>query len=329
VAESMYGFTGEQMDPTGLVYLRARMYAPGLELFLSRDLWPGDLVQPGSMNGFNYATCNPLRFVDPFGLAPTLRGIEQGRYSYSCRCGWIDWGHVSPRSARELLIRLRTEVEVGSEVYKMVWARQYVGGKGPFLWEHTVPIIVRKDLSEPSLEEVGFSIFRTVAEQVEEIQAIGGSSYALEDLPSNLIGFELARQYGPLSEEDMKKIVKPICGAEEDASKDKKWSKDVFDVYQELGLFDQQNRSWRPPLPPQSCVIDAQCSGKSRAWPFNKWPYAWHVSPQRGGRWWIPTLDEEYQLWIAQVADGVFAIDWYQDPPPGSGPTLPPIPEPR
>ena len=35
-ASSIYGFTGEQTDPTGLVYLRARMYAPSLGQFVSQ-----------------------------------------------------------------------------------------------------------------------------------------------------------------------------------------------------------------------------------------------------------------------------------------------------
>jgi RHS repeat-associated protein len=334
---SIYGFTGEQTDPTGLLYLRARMYAPSLGQFTSRDLWPGDTMQSNSMNGFNYVNCNPLRYIDPTGLRPTLNGIAEGRYSYSCRCGWIDWAHASPGAARELLTRLSTEVEEGSDTYKMIWARQLVGGVGHgeigyLLWYHTVPVIVRKDLSKPSLEEVGFSIFKTVAEEVESIQGIaGGSSYALEDLPSNLIGFELARRNRShsLSESEMKMIVKPICGAILDEARDKKWSTEVYEIYEQLGLFDQKNTSWSPPRPPVSCAIDGECAGQSREWPFNIWPYVWHVSPQRGGRWWIPTLVEEHNLWIAQVEDGVFAIDWYQDPPPGSGPGQNPGPEPR
>jgi len=35
LASSIYGFTGEQTDPTGWVYLRARMYAPDSGLFVS------------------------------------------------------------------------------------------------------------------------------------------------------------------------------------------------------------------------------------------------------------------------------------------------------
>jgi RHS repeat-associated protein len=68
VAESVYGFTGEQTDPTGLVYLRARMYAPGLELFLSRDPWGVYDLRPGFANGFNFGNANPVRYLDRTGF---------------------------------------------------------------------------------------------------------------------------------------------------------------------------------------------------------------------------------------------------------------------
>ncbi len=40
--ESVYGFTGEVTDPSGLVYLRARYYLPGNGRFITRDSWEGD-----------------------------------------------------------------------------------------------------------------------------------------------------------------------------------------------------------------------------------------------------------------------------------------------
>jgi RHS repeat-associated protein len=66
-ASSMYGFTGEQTDPTGLVYLRARVYAPSLMQFTRRDLWSGHVLQPDSINGFNFVNANPVCYIDPTG----------------------------------------------------------------------------------------------------------------------------------------------------------------------------------------------------------------------------------------------------------------------
>jgi RHS repeat-associated protein len=65
----VYGFTGEQTDPTGLVYLRARMLDPAQGRFLSRDGWPDDPKRPRSLNKWVYVGNNPVNAVDPLGLA--------------------------------------------------------------------------------------------------------------------------------------------------------------------------------------------------------------------------------------------------------------------
>ena len=41
---------------------------PGLGIFLSHDPVSGDVMQPESMNGFNYVAGNPINAVDPTGL---------------------------------------------------------------------------------------------------------------------------------------------------------------------------------------------------------------------------------------------------------------------
>jgi RHS repeat-associated protein len=65
-----YGYTGEMVDPNGLVYLRARYYASGQGRFISRDVWDGDDSTPISYNRWLYGFANPLRFTDPTGHIP-------------------------------------------------------------------------------------------------------------------------------------------------------------------------------------------------------------------------------------------------------------------
>ncbi len=68
-ASSMYGFTGEQLDnQTGLLYLRARYMQPRLGIFLAHDPWGGDMMRPGSMNGYSYVEGDPINRVDPTGF---------------------------------------------------------------------------------------------------------------------------------------------------------------------------------------------------------------------------------------------------------------------
>ena len=73
-ASSSYGFTGEYQTG-GMVYLRARMYAPSMGRFLSRDTWDGDANRPMSFNRWNYTEGNPINLTDPTGHC-ILTGID-------------------------------------------------------------------------------------------------------------------------------------------------------------------------------------------------------------------------------------------------------------
>jgi RHS repeat-associated protein len=65
--QSVFGFTGEQTDETGLMYLRARYYAPGVGRFITVDPWRGDMTKPMSSNSWLYVYANPVNMIDPSG----------------------------------------------------------------------------------------------------------------------------------------------------------------------------------------------------------------------------------------------------------------------
>ena len=62
-ATTEWSFTGEQNDPGGLEYLRARYYDSAIGRFLSKDPLPGG-------NPYAYVGNNPVNFTDPSGLCP-------------------------------------------------------------------------------------------------------------------------------------------------------------------------------------------------------------------------------------------------------------------
>jgi RHS repeat-associated protein len=62
-------YTGDYNE---LVYLRARMYAPGVGRFLTRDTWGGDYNRPLSLNRWKYVEGNPVNRTDPSGMTPLL-----------------------------------------------------------------------------------------------------------------------------------------------------------------------------------------------------------------------------------------------------------------
>ncbi len=66
--ESVYGYTGEVTDPSGLVYLRARYYLPGSGRFISRDAWIGSYSIPMSYNKWLYVYNNSINYLDPSGF---------------------------------------------------------------------------------------------------------------------------------------------------------------------------------------------------------------------------------------------------------------------
>jgi len=64
---SIYGYTNEYTDATGLLYLRARYLNTGIGRFITRDTWGGDYQRPLSLNKWNYVEGNPINYTDPSG----------------------------------------------------------------------------------------------------------------------------------------------------------------------------------------------------------------------------------------------------------------------
>jgi RHS repeat-associated protein len=67
-----YLFTGKEKDSTGLYYYGARYYDPEIGRWIERDLRRGVAENPMSLNRYVYCYNNPLRYVDPDGLAPRV-----------------------------------------------------------------------------------------------------------------------------------------------------------------------------------------------------------------------------------------------------------------
>jgi RHS repeat-associated protein len=67
-ATTAWGFTGEWQDPNvGMIYLRARWYAPAVGRFTRQDPWRGNVQQPATGNPYVYGLNNPLTCTDPTG----------------------------------------------------------------------------------------------------------------------------------------------------------------------------------------------------------------------------------------------------------------------
>ena len=60
---SAFGFAGEQTDANGLLFLRARYYAPSMGRFLNMD------PSRQELNPYKYSGSNPINFIDPTGTS--------------------------------------------------------------------------------------------------------------------------------------------------------------------------------------------------------------------------------------------------------------------
>jgi len=69
-AATAFQFTGELVDETELLYLRARYYAPGQGRFISRDIWRFAFDRPITLNAWPYAHDNPVKVTDASGHTP-------------------------------------------------------------------------------------------------------------------------------------------------------------------------------------------------------------------------------------------------------------------
>ena len=135
---------------------------------------------------------------------PTRKGIQTTppRYDFSTNCGWIDWSHATGRLAQNLINR----VAQASAALKAKGATPEQGDVSTPQMDSREPLfgtilsaasvnarLVRPLNSQAEIDSVALSLFKKLSivfeTQQEWTQLIGRSSFAQEDLPSNLIGF--------------------------------------------------------------------------------------------------------------------------------------------
>jgi RHS repeat-associated protein len=94
-ASSIFAYAGEQIDTSGLIYLRARYMQPTLGIFLARDPWSGETLRPGSMNGWNYAEGNPVINLDPLGSCSQPGWRDPNGLFTQTNCNRIESGDLA------------------------------------------------------------------------------------------------------------------------------------------------------------------------------------------------------------------------------------------
>jgi RHS repeat-associated protein len=97
-----FGFTGEQTDESGLIFLRARYYWPQIGRFTIKDTWLGDFTKPPSLNRWTYVEGNPITRIDPSGQI-ILKEAPAANFAVDILRKYLhvklikDWGYVKPK----------------------------------------------------------------------------------------------------------------------------------------------------------------------------------------------------------------------------------------
>lgn len=135
---------------------------------------------------------------------PTKSGARKGRYTYSTNCGWIDWGHASPRLPLQLIqlvTRASNALRAAGKAAtpttgQLTTPTMRSQAVGLVLSSANIRVRLVRPLSGKEVNEVALSIFKTLSIAFEAQQIwtdiVGKSAFAQEDLPSNLIGFYMA-----------------------------------------------------------------------------------------------------------------------------------------
>ncbi|WP_413363756.1 RHS repeat domain-containing protein [Lysinibacillus sp. 3P01SB] len=128
-ATNPYRYAGYRYDEqTKLYYLMARYYNPDTGVFLSLDPVRGDMKNPLTMNGYNYANNNPVMNVDPDGEAAISTAVKRVKNAVLYALGiWLGM-YINPSS---LALLLTSASLFGEKIVNGVWGsiKKYVNNK--------------------------------------------------------------------------------------------------------------------------------------------------------------------------------------------------------
>ncbi len=133
--ESVYGYTGEVTDPSGLVYLRARYYEPTDGRFISKDIWSGDYFRTQSLNRWKYVEGNPVNYTDTSGryIDQTLNATQNpfDRFDRTLNYMYSEMVHNSRSMSAEYMRSLLTA---------STFCPEYLTGNDPFYYFLEAPL---------------------------------------------------------------------------------------------------------------------------------------------------------------------------------------------
>jgi len=115
-SESVYRFTGEQLDPNlGFYYLRERYMDPEQGRFVGMDSYEGNKTHPETLHKYAYAGSNPVIYIDPAGRSAILAFQGASTIQQSLRgTSTASTASVATRIGVKLLMAVGTAAVISS-----------------------------------------------------------------------------------------------------------------------------------------------------------------------------------------------------------------------
>lgn len=203
--------TKYQDDESEYLYYGYRSYNPSTGRWLSRD----PIGEKGGLNLYGFVGNDPIGHFDKKGL---FKWQEIGtRVLYSCNCGWLDFNHVQSGGLYQRIDKALSDYEANRSNNEFKLSQGNGSGIDSSLWSVTYRLTYSGSLAGKSRLELECGIFMHFQKSFEGHQGtimgggwMSGSSYSVEDLPSDFLGFMQAA--GVVS--DVKALCPTLSGAD-------------------------------------------------------------------------------------------------------------------
>jgi RHS repeat-associated protein len=156
-ASSVYQFTGEMRDPTGLMYLRARYLDSYLNQFLQRDPIVPNPYNPWEWNRYTYSRNNPVNYTDPTGKNSTTTLARFTKHDETDE-NIPEWTQFDKQQVQEALwdIAGKYSITYNQELWFRAregcgWYQGYtfLSPSSAFIYLHGGPITFEKESNDP------------------------------------------------------------------------------------------------------------------------------------------------------------------------------------
>jgi RHS repeat-associated protein len=208
-----YTFTGQRDEAgLGLMDYHARFYDPYLGRFISADTIVPEPGNPQALNRYSYVGNNPVKFRDPSGHVRCVdgecnlvdnpvtgeltwrgpvRSLPGGRYYYSDMYGYFDTYHLATGSPADIIADVGQTIDTGGGEVNV---EQRVSALGGRVWVQYIGTYqISSDVNPQEALQIALGIYMDWGHRFEAWEGSapggGGTSFAIEDLPSHYVGF--------------------------------------------------------------------------------------------------------------------------------------------